>query len=71
MPARRALVPAALASAIWYAFLSASGSVFARNWAAVKNFLAQANEALAILAVAATALIGIYLARRIRAGRSR
>ena len=71
MPARRALLPAALASAIWYAFLIASGSVFARNWAAVKSLLAQANEALAILAVAATILIGIYLARRIRAGRSR
>jgi len=70
MPAWRALVPAALASALWYAFLIASGSVFARNWDAVKSFVGRANEVLAIVALAATAALGIYLARRVRASRS-
>jgi membrane protein DedA with SNARE-associated domain len=62
----RALVPAAAASAVWYVFLTAAGAIFGRNWDAVKGLLDSANRALAIAAVVATALLGIYLWRLMR-----
>jgi membrane protein DedA with SNARE-associated domain len=66
MPAARALVPAALASAIWYAFLVAAGSVVASNWEAVKALVGDANRALGIVAGAATLLAALWIRRRSR-----
>lgn len=65
-PALKALVPAALASAIWYAFLAAAGYELAANWGAVKELVANANRALGIAAIAATTAVVVWLWRRSR-----
>ena len=62
----RALLPAAAASAIWYAFLAAAGYTLAANWDAVRTLVADANRVLALLALAATAAIGAWLWHRSR-----
>lgn len=66
LSARRALVPAAIASLIWYAFLAFAGYALADNWEAVKAVVARTNRVLGILALAATALLGYWLWRRSR-----
>jgi membrane protein DedA with SNARE-associated domain len=66
MPAARALVPAALASAIWYAFLSAAGYALASNWDAVKGLVSDANRALGIAAAVVTLLGALWIWRRSR-----
>jgi len=67
MSASRALVPAALASAIWYAFLVAAGHAVASNWEAVKVLVGDANRVLGIAAVAAALGIAFWVWRRTRA----
>jgi len=67
-PAMKALLPAALASAIWYGFLATAGYQVAANWEAVKALVASANRALAIVAVAVTAAAVVWLWRRSRRG---
>ena len=62
----RALVPAALASAIWYAFLAYAGYALAANWDSVKTLVGDANRVLGLLAAAATIAIGVWLWRRSR-----
>ena len=62
----RALLPAALASAIWYAFLAWAGYALAANWAAVKTLVGDANRVLGLLALAATILVAVWLWRRSR-----
>ncbi len=66
MPAARALVPAALASAIWYAFLSAAGYTLAENWGAAKVLLGDANRVLGIVAIVAVlgAAVWVWLSTR-------
>ena len=66
MPPARALVPAALASAIWYAFLGAAGYAVASNWEAVKALVGDANRVLGIAAVAAVLAIAFWVWRRTR-----
>jgi membrane protein DedA with SNARE-associated domain len=66
MPAARALVPAALASAIWYAFLTAAGYTLASNWDAVKGLVSDANRALGVLAVLVTLLGALWIWRHTR-----
>lgn len=68
MPAGRALLPAALASFIWYAFLVAAGFTLADNWTAVKALLGSANRALGIAATVALIVFAIWLRRRLRSG---
>ena len=65
----RALIPSALASAIWYAFLVAAGSVLAQSWPRAQALLADANRALAIVAASTVALVALlwWRARRRRA----
>jgi membrane protein DedA with SNARE-associated domain len=65
--AARALVPAAVASAIWYAFLASAGYTLAANWEAVKELVADTNRALAFVALAATLAAALWLWRRSRA----
>jgi membrane protein DedA with SNARE-associated domain len=66
MPPARALVPAALASAIWYAFLSAAGYTIAHNWDAAKVLLGDANRVLGIAAIVAVlgAAVWIWISMR-------
>lgn len=68
MPAARALVPAALASAIWYALLSAAGYTIAHNWDAAKVLLGDANRALGIVAIVAVLGAAVWVWRRTRRG---
>ena len=69
MPPARALVPSALASAIWYAFLVTAGSVLAQSWPRAQALLADANRALAIVMASVVALVVLlwWRARRRRA----
>lgn len=62
----RALLPAAAASAIWYAFLAVAGYALAQNWEAVKAFVADTNRALAIAAVVLGTAAVAWLWRRSR-----
>ncbi len=71
MPLRRAIVPAALASAIWYAFLAVAGYALADNWEAVKALMGSANRALGIAAAVGTVFAALWFWRRVRASRVR
>ena len=64
--AAQALVPAAVASAIWYGFLAVVGYEVAENWEAVKALVAGAHRALGVVAVVVVALVGLWLWRRLR-----
>jgi membrane protein DedA with SNARE-associated domain len=66
VPPLRALMPASLASGIWYAFLTALGSALGLNWEGVKRVLDDANQALGWLAAAATLAFALWLLRRAR-----
>ena len=66
LAAARALVPAAVASAIWYAFLALAGYELAENWDAVKALVAGTNRALGIAAVLVAASAAAWLWRRSR-----
>ena len=70
MPPARALVPAALASAIWYAFLIVAGLALGESWEAVKRLVSRANGALGLLAIAATVLLALHFWRVARGRRS-
>jgi len=70
MAPARALIPSASASAIWYAFLVAAGSVLAQSWPRAQALLADANRALAVVMGATLVLVALlwWRARRRRAG---
>jgi membrane protein DedA with SNARE-associated domain len=67
MPPLRALVPAAVASAIWYAFLVAAGAALGRNWDAAQRLLNSTNRILGIIGLVTAILIGVWIWRRRRA----
>ncbi len=69
-PPLRALVPAALASFVWYAFLAAAGYALASNWGAVKAIVGGANRVLGIVAAVCTAALGVWLWRGTRRARA-
>jgi membrane protein DedA with SNARE-associated domain len=62
----RALVPAAVASAIWYAILAFVGYAVAENWDGVKALVADTNRVLGIAAVVLTTVAAVWLWRRSR-----
>jgi membrane protein DedA with SNARE-associated domain len=62
----RALVPAAVASAIWYALLAFIGYEVAENWEAVKALVADTNRGLGLAALVLTLVAGVWLWRRSR-----
>jgi membrane protein DedA with SNARE-associated domain len=62
----RALVPAAVASAIWYALLAYIGHSVAENWDAVKALVGSTNRALGIGAVVLASAVALWLWRRSR-----
>jgi membrane protein DedA with SNARE-associated domain len=66
VPPLRALVPAAAASLLWYAFLAVVGYTLAANWEATKAIVAGANRALGIAAALATLVVAAWLWRRAR-----
>jgi len=64
--AAQALVPAAVASAIWYAILASIGYAVAENWEAAKALVGSTNRALGIGAVVLASVVAIWLWRRSR-----
>jgi LPXTG-motif cell wall-anchored protein len=68
LPAARALVPAAIASAIWYAFLVAVGAALGRNWETAERVLGSTNRVLGIVGLVAAVLAGLWIWKRRRAG---
>jgi membrane protein DedA with SNARE-associated domain len=66
MPPGRALIPAAAASAIWYAFLVAAGSLLGQSWPRARAVLEEANRALAAVTAVAAVLAAVLLWRRAR-----
>ena len=63
MPAAQALIPSAVASAIWYAFLVAVGSALGRNWDAALRLLNSTNRVLGILGLVTAVLVWIWIRR--------
>jgi membrane protein DedA with SNARE-associated domain len=61
LPVARTLVPAAAASAIWYAFLAFAGYELADNWDAVKGLVAGTNRVLGIAAFLLAAVAFAWL----------
>ena len=70
LPPARALVPAAAASAIWYAFLAFAGYELAGNWDAVKSLVGDTNRVLGIvgLILGGAAAAGLWHRSRRRSG---
>ncbi len=66
VPPLLALVPAGLASALWYAFLIGAGTALGENWDAVKALIEDVNRALAVLAALFVAAFLYWLRRRTR-----
>jgi len=66
LPAAQALVPAAAASAIWYAFLAFAGYQVAENWDAVKALVSETNRALGIAALVLALVAFLWYRRRSR-----
>lgn len=66
LPPARALVPAAAASAIWYAFLAFAGYELAGNWDAVKSLVGDTNRVLGVAALVLAGAAGYWLWRRSR-----
>jgi membrane protein DedA with SNARE-associated domain len=60
----RALVPAAAASAIWYAVLVGFGTFLGVNWKTARHLLDDANRVLAVISVLITAAVVVWVWRR-------
>jgi len=62
----RALVPLALASALWYGLLTYSVTVLGTNLDVVLRVVTRVNSALAVVALAAVVALGLWIWRRLR-----
>ena len=66
VPPVRALVPLALASALWYGLLTYLVTALGTNLDAVLRVVARVNGALAVVALAAVVGLGLWIWRRLR-----
>jgi membrane protein DedA with SNARE-associated domain len=66
VPPLLALVPAGLASALWYSFLIGAGTALGENWDGVKAIVEDANRILAVIAVVFAGAFLLWLRRRMR-----
>jgi membrane protein DedA with SNARE-associated domain len=66
MSPARALIPAAMASAIWYAFLIAAGTFLGVSWPRARAVLEDANRVLALIATVVVVLVALLVWRRAR-----
>lgn len=69
VPPLQALVPAAAASALWYAFLIEAGMLLGDNWTAVRELVENVNRGLALAAVLFGAAFLVWLRRARRRDR--
>jgi membrane protein DedA with SNARE-associated domain len=63
----RALLPASIASAIWYAILIAIGTAVGENWEAARRFVNDLNRVLGVVALLIALAGGWWLWKRRRA----
>jgi membrane-associated protein len=63
----RALVPAAAASALWYAFLVVVGTALGLSWESAKGLVNDLSRLLGLVSVAVTGALAFWLWRRSRA----
>jgi membrane protein DedA with SNARE-associated domain len=66
LPAWRTLVPAALASAIWYAALVSVASALGLEWSAVRRLLERVDATLGAITIVAMTVFVLWLVRRTR-----
>jgi alkaline phosphatase len=66
MSPARALLPAALASAIWYALLVAAGTALGLNWQAARRLVDGANRLLGLMGLLAAVVLAYWVWRRSR-----
>lgn len=62
----KALLPASIASALWYAVLVAAGSVLGLNWDAARTLVDSLNRVLGIVAVVVALAVAFWIWRRRR-----
>jgi membrane protein DedA with SNARE-associated domain/uncharacterized tellurite resistance protein B-like protein len=62
-----ALLPIALASGLWYGFLTWAGVRLGAEWEAISRFIGHLNRGLAIVAIVMALAIGLLLWRRSKA----
>ncbi len=60
----KALLPASIASALWYAVLAAAGSVLGLNWDAARRLVDNMNRVLGLVALLVTLAGAFWLWRR-------
>lgn len=64
----RALLPMALASAIWYGAVALVGAAIGAEWSRISTILGRVNHTMAILAVVAVVVVAFAVIRRRRQG---
>jgi membrane protein DedA with SNARE-associated domain len=64
------LVPAALASGIWYAAIVVVGSALGLHWSQVRSLVDEATGALGIAGIVAVVVVALWLRRRARRRRA-
>jgi membrane protein DedA with SNARE-associated domain len=70
LPALSALVPAVLASAIWYALIVGASSMLGLEWDTIRRLIGEVNEALTVVALVCCALFALWLYARVRRTRT-
>ena len=66
VPARRALVPVALASALWYGALTYLVATVGTNFEDVARILGRVNRVLGIVALALLIIVVVWIRRRLK-----
>jgi membrane protein DedA with SNARE-associated domain len=62
----RSLLPAIVASGIWYALLVLAGTALGREWSRVRHVVETGSGVLALVGAVATIAIGVWIWRRSR-----
>lgn len=66
----RALVPAAIASAIWYALLTVAGSALGLRWDAIRGLVERVTGVLSLIGLLVAVVLVAWLWRRRKAARA-
>lgn len=66
LPPVPALLPIAVASGLWYGFLTWAGARLGAQWEAISRFISGVNRTLAIIAVVVAVIVALLLWRRAR-----